>query len=204
MHFRSLPMHDQLLKSEQHSRLVANHLVSTFSVPNSKNEVYGAGSICVEVNTTLGDCLPLGGTPRCYQRQVVQQTTTDELAFALNVNGKQRANYHELQYGLQVLLVHHFFRKVPHTGAGTLKCLTQVMALYSAPHVMKSSSGFQQAKSRNWKIYHYLVMWEANTFISVKIYCMVATRRSPFHCTSAQKMLLKLLPRSILDQDWIS
>jgi len=71
------------------------HRINT-PVPNSKNEVYGAGSICVEVNTTLGDCLPLGGTPRCYPRQVVQQTTTDELAFSLNVNSKQRANNHEL------------------------------------------------------------------------------------------------------------
>jgi len=34
--------------------------------------VYGEGSICVEVNATQGDCLPQGGTPRCYQRRVVQ------------------------------------------------------------------------------------------------------------------------------------
>ena len=57
------------------------------SVPNYKSEVYGEGSICVEVNSTLGDCLPLGGTPRCYQRQVVQQRTTNQMAFAINVQG---------------------------------------------------------------------------------------------------------------------
>ena len=59
-------------------------------VPNYASEVYGENSICVEVNsTTLGDCLPLGGTPRCYQRRVVQQPTTNEVAFAINVGGKQ-------------------------------------------------------------------------------------------------------------------
>ena len=58
-------------------------------VPNYGSEVYGEGSICVEVNSTLGDCLPLGGTPRCYQRRIVQQPTTNEVAFAINVCGKQ-------------------------------------------------------------------------------------------------------------------
>ena len=58
-------------------------------VPNYGSEVYGEDSICVEVNSTLGDCLPLGGTPRCYQRRVVQQPTTDQMAFAINVGGKQ-------------------------------------------------------------------------------------------------------------------
>ena len=58
-------------------------------VPNYGSEVYGDDSICVEVNTTLGDCLPRGGTPRCYQRQVVQQNETNELAFSINVRGKQ-------------------------------------------------------------------------------------------------------------------
>ena len=57
-------------------------------VPNYKSEVYGEGSICVEVNSTLGDCLPLGGTPRCYQRRVVKQRTTNQVAFAINVQGK--------------------------------------------------------------------------------------------------------------------
>ena len=57
-------------------------------VPNYGSEVYGADSICVEVNATRGDCLPMGGTPRCYQRQVVQQNETDELAFSINVRGK--------------------------------------------------------------------------------------------------------------------
>ena len=57
------------------------------SVPNYGSEVYGEGSICVEVNSTLGDCLPLGGTPRCYQRRVVQQRTTNQIAFAINVQG---------------------------------------------------------------------------------------------------------------------
>ena len=59
------------------------------TVPNYGSEVYGDDSICVEVNTTLGDCLPRGGTPRCYQRQVVQQNGMNELAFSINVRGKQ-------------------------------------------------------------------------------------------------------------------
>jgi len=58
------------------------------SVPNTRREVFGEGSICVEVNTTLGDCLPMGGTPRCYQRRVVKETATDQLAFSINVGGK--------------------------------------------------------------------------------------------------------------------
>ena len=62
-------------------------------VPNYKSEVYGEGSICVEVNSTLGDCLPLGGTPRCYQRRIVQEPTTDQIAFAINVGGKQNNVY---------------------------------------------------------------------------------------------------------------
>ena len=60
-----------------------------FSVPNYASEVYGEGSICVEVNATEGDCLPLGGTPRCYQREVVQKPTTDQLGFSIKVGGKQ-------------------------------------------------------------------------------------------------------------------
>ena len=60
-----------------------------YTVPNYGREVYGDDSICVEVNTTLGDCLPRGGTPRCYQRQVVQKNGTDEFAFSINVRGKQ-------------------------------------------------------------------------------------------------------------------
>ena len=59
------------------------------TVPNYGSEVYGDDSICVEVSSTLGDCLPRGGTPRCYQRQVVQQNGTDELAFSINIRGKQ-------------------------------------------------------------------------------------------------------------------
>ena len=59
------------------------------TVPNYGSEVYGDDSICVEVNTTLGDCLPRGGSPRCYQRQVVQQNGTNKLAFSINVRGKQ-------------------------------------------------------------------------------------------------------------------
>ena len=51
--------------------------------------MYGADSICIEVNTTQGDCLPMGGTPRCYQRQVVQQNGVDQLAFSISVRGKQ-------------------------------------------------------------------------------------------------------------------
>ena len=58
-------------------------------VPNYGSEVYGADSICVEVNTTRENCLPMGGTPRCYRRQVVQQNETDQLAFSINVHGKQ-------------------------------------------------------------------------------------------------------------------
>jgi len=58
------------------------------SVPNYRSEVYGEGSICVEVNSTRGDCLPMGGTPRCYQRQVVQQTTSNQVAFSINIGGK--------------------------------------------------------------------------------------------------------------------
>ena len=60
-----------------------------YTVPNYGSEVYGDDSIGVEVNTTLGDCLPRGGTPRCYQRQVVQQNETNELAFSINIYGKQ-------------------------------------------------------------------------------------------------------------------
>jgi len=60
-----------------------------FLVPNYVSEVYGEGSICVEVNATQGDCLPWGGTPRCYERQVVQKATTDQLAFSINVGGKE-------------------------------------------------------------------------------------------------------------------
>jgi len=52
------------------------------------SEVYGEGSICVEVNATQGGCLPQGGTPRCYQRRVVKETATDQLAFSINVGGK--------------------------------------------------------------------------------------------------------------------
>ena len=64
-------------------------LVFVVLVPNYVSEVYGEGSICVEVNATQGDCLPQGGTPRCYQRRVVQQATTDQLAFSINVGGKK-------------------------------------------------------------------------------------------------------------------
>ena len=58
------------------------------SVPNNGHEVYGESSICVEVNSTRGNCLPMGGTPRCYQRQVVQQTTTNQVAYSINISGK--------------------------------------------------------------------------------------------------------------------
>ena len=58
-----------------------------FTVPNNGNEVYSDDSICIELNTTMVDCLPLGGSPRCYQRQVVRETQTDRLAFSITIDG---------------------------------------------------------------------------------------------------------------------
>ena len=80
----------------QGNRNVVTQLTNTYfitlyyvvSVPNYKRELYSEGSICVEVNSTRGDCLPLGGTPRCYQRRVVQQPTTDNVSFSINIDSK--------------------------------------------------------------------------------------------------------------------
>ena len=61
-------------------------------MPNYNNEVFGANSICVEVNETTPsdpDCLPIPGMgiPQCHPRQLVKDNGTDELAFNITING---------------------------------------------------------------------------------------------------------------------
>ena len=65
------------------------------TVSNNANEVYGEDSICVGFHMIVDDCLPAHGTPRCYQRQVVEDVETNTLAFNIVINGKQLQNMQE-------------------------------------------------------------------------------------------------------------
>lgn len=69
-----------------------SHSHILLSVPNYNSEVYGAHSICVEVDkTTVSDphCIPSPGmrVPQCHPRQLMQESATGELAINISING---------------------------------------------------------------------------------------------------------------------
>eukprot|EP00731_Ephydatia_muelleri_P017306 Em0010g404a len=57
------------------------------SSAESEASRFGINSICVQVNSTAQNCLPTTGTPGCYDRKVLTETSTGMIAFNLSVNG---------------------------------------------------------------------------------------------------------------------